>query len=56
MDEVFDRDTALSVLKDLSKHMYVDHDLFGHKTLCIRTDKFEDIRKKYLPPVKGVNL
>lgn len=44
----FDRGTALSLLKDLSKHMYPNYDIFGEKTLVIRRDYFEDIRKKYL--------
>ena len=48
-----DRDTALSILKDFSKVMYVNYDLFGRKILCIKTDEFEAIRKKYLPSAKG---
>ena len=43
-----DRDTALSVLKDLSRYMYPSYDLFGNKTLVIDRDKFEAIRAKYL--------
>jgi hypothetical protein len=36
----FNRDTALMVLKDISKHMYSSNDLFGTKTLVInRTEK-----------------
>lgn len=53
MDEKFDRNTALSVLKDLSKDMYVDCDLFGNKVLSISVDKFEEVRKKYLDKEKG---
>lgn len=43
-----DRDAALEILKDLSKDMRPDYDLFGRKTLVIDRDKFEAIRKKYL--------
>lgn len=49
MDEPeFDRDTALTILKELSRDMYPSYDLFGKKTLVINRDKFEAIRKKYL--------
>lgn len=44
----FDRKTALAVLKDLSKDLVVGYDLFGNKTLSIKTHKFEAVRKKYL--------
>ena len=44
----FDRDTALAVLKELSKRMYPSHDLFGEKTLVIKRNKFEAVRKKFL--------
>lgn len=44
----FDRDTALEVLKTLSRYMYPSHDLFGNKTLVINRDKFEAVRKKFL--------
>lgn len=44
----FDRDTALSILKEFSRDMYPSHDLFGNKTLVINRYKFENIRKKYL--------
>ena len=43
-----DRETALSILKELSRDMYPSYDLFGNKTLVIDRDKFERIRKKYL--------
>lgn len=43
-----DRNTALSVLKDLSKDLSPNYDLFGRKILTIDRDKFEAIRKKYL--------
>lgn len=46
--EEFDRPTALNVLKELSKNMYPNYDLFGKKTLVINRDRFEAIRKKYL--------
>lgn len=55
MDEKFDRNTALSVLKDLSKNMYMDYDLFGNGILSISVNKFEAIRKKYLDKEKGEN-
>ena len=45
---MFDRDTSLSILKELSRDMYPSYDLFGNKTLVINRDKFEAIRKKYL--------
>lgn len=44
----FDRATALAVLKEFSRDMYPSLDLFGNKTLVIRREKFEAIRKKYL--------
>lgn len=44
----FDRNTALSVLKDLSKCMYPDYDLYGKPTLAINRNDFEKIRAKYL--------
>ena len=44
----FDRNTSLSILKELSRDMYPSYDLFGKKTLVIDRDKFEAIRKKYL--------
>lgn len=47
-ESLFDRKTALEVLKDLSKDMYPSHDLFGKPTLVINRDKFENVRKKYL--------
>jgi hypothetical protein len=47
-EESFDRQTALRVLQDLSKHMYPNYDIFGNKTLVIRREYFEDVRKKYL--------
>ena len=45
---LFDRDTALAVLKDISAELYPSYDLFGNKTLVIKREKFENIRKKYL--------
>lgn len=45
---IMDRDTALAVLKELSRDMYPSHDLFGNGTLVVDRDKFEVIRKKYL--------
>lgn len=45
---VFDRDTALMILKDLTAHMRPSQDLFGNRTLVINRDGFELIRKKYL--------
>lgn len=44
----FDRDTALAVLKAISKHMYASHDIFGHPTLVINRHRFEAVRKKFL--------
>lgn len=44
----FDRNTALEILKALSKRMYPSHDLFGNKTLVINRNKFEAVRKKFL--------
>lgn len=44
----FDRDTALEVLKDLSKHMYPSYDLYGKPTLEIDRYRFEEVRAKYL--------
>lgn len=44
----YDRDTALEVLKALSKHMYPSYDLYGNKTLVIDRDKFETVRKQFL--------
>ncbi len=44
----FDRWTALELLKDLSRNMYPDHDLFGQETLVIARGTFERIRAKYL--------
>ena len=45
---MYDRDTALAILNDLSKNMRPDCDLFGNKTLVIHRYMFENIRKKYL--------
>lgn len=47
-EETFDRQTALRVLQDLSKNMYPNYDIFGHKTLVINRERFEEVRKKYL--------
>ncbi len=44
----FDRDTALMILKEISKHMHPSTDLFGNKTLTIHRYQFELIRKKFL--------
>lgn len=46
--EEFDRPTALNILRDLSKNMYPNYDIFGKKTLVINRDRFEAVRKKYL--------
>lgn len=46
--EVFDRQTALRVLKDLSFNMHSSKNLYGQDTLVIGKDKFEEIRAKYL--------
>lgn len=43
-----DRNTALSVLQDLSNRMHPHCDLFGKHTLVISSDDFETIRAKYL--------
>ena len=43
-----DRNTALSVLQDLSNRMHPNRDLFGKHTLVISSDDFETIRAKYL--------
>lgn len=43
-----DRNTALSVLQDLSSRMRPNCDLFGKHTLIISSDDFETIRAKYL--------
>ena len=50
--EEFDRDTALAVLKAISKNMHASHDLFGNPTLVINRYRFEAVRKKYLGGVK----
>lgn len=47
-NETFDRHTALRVLQDLSSCMYPSLDLYGRKTLVIRREEFEVVRKKYL--------
>ena len=44
----FDRDTALAVLKAISKHMYPSLDIFGNKTLVISRHNFEVVRRKFL--------
>lgn len=44
----FDRDTALMVLKAISSHMYLSHNIFGEKTLVINLNRFEAVRKKFL--------
>lgn len=44
----FDRDTALAVLKAISKHMHASHDIFGEPTLVINRYRFEAVRKKFL--------
>lgn len=44
----YDRDTALAVLKEFARDMYVGYDIFGNKELRISTREFEAIRKKYL--------
>ena len=44
----YDRDTALAVLKEFSRDMRPDYDMFGDPILRIRREKFEGIRKKYL--------
>lgn len=44
----FDRATALAVLKEFSRDMYPNYDIFGNPILVIRREKFEAIRKKYL--------
>ena len=44
----FDKDTALAILKDLSKRMYPNWDIFGNDTLVISRSSFEEIRAKYL--------
>ena len=54
--EDLDRQTALRVLKDLSSKMYPNYDLFGRKTLVIKREDFEAIRKKYLDGNKGLYL
>lgn len=43
-NELFDRDTALAVLKAFSNAMYPSCDLFGRDTLVINRSKFEEIR------------
>ena len=48
----FDRDTALAVLKAISKHMYASHDIFGDPTLVINRYRFEAVRKKFLDKKK----
>lgn len=47
-DAKHDRDTALAVLKELSRDMRPDYDMFGNPILRIRRGQFEDIRKKFL--------
>ena len=44
----FDRDTALAVLKAISKHMHPSHNIFGEPTLVINRYRFEAVRKKFL--------
>lgn len=46
--KAFDRETAEMIFKDLSKLMYPNYDISGEKTLVIKRDYFEDIRRKYL--------
>ena len=43
-----DRETALSVLNDISHCLTPDIDWLGNKTLVITRNDFERIRKKYL--------
>lgn len=38
---------AMRVLRDIRKSMYENVDIFGHDTLCIRTDDFLRIVDKY---------
>lgn len=52
----FDRDTALAVLKAISKHMHVSHDIFGNPTLVINRYRFEAVRKKFLDRKTSVSL
>ena len=47
-DVEFDRDTALLILNEISKHMRPSTDKFGNKTLVISRYNFEIIRKKFL--------
>ena len=44
----FDRATALMVLQDLVPHLRPSQNIFGDKTLVIRRDAFEAVRRKYL--------
>ncbi len=44
----FDRATALMVLQDLVPHFHASTNLYGDKTLVIRRDAFESVRRKYL--------
>lgn len=44
----YDRDTALEVLKAITRNMYPSYGLFGTPTLVINRDDFEFIRKKFL--------
>lgn len=48
----FDRDTALMVLQDLVKYLHPSQNCFGDKTLVIRRDAFEAVRRKYLDKEK----
>lgn len=52
-NEVYDRFTALEVMKDISRRMRPSWDLFGKPTLVISRESFEEIRKKYLGQSKG---
>lgn len=47
-DPNLDRNTALAVLKELSRAMRPSNDIFGNKTLVIGRRQFELIRRKFL--------
>ena len=48
VENVHTKDTALTILKALSREMRPSNDIFGNKTLVIDRDDFESIRHKYL--------
>ena len=44
----YDKNTALAMLKELTKHMSLSRNMFGDEILVIRRDIFETVRKAFL--------